>query len=680
MLSKGHCRFASTGLLSAIALLLGCLFQPGDAFPSSVVPKYIDNAAWFGQNPLGREVLSTRSADGQPTTIFFEQAFTSTFNTKDPDQVSRTLLQYGEVIRWIEHTPQLNATQLAFLPEFGSAAVLEIVQTAIKLERDNNTNSESLMVALADLSSKLRAASTKSPWRGFAATRRVLLGMILKKRVNFGGRFPSDVEASVDSLLLQLFQLHKASAAARGAVQFFHVSKSGGTNLCHTAGANGCTSQGFDTRTNCLIRDFFDQPRWVSYNAHKYLQYRMSSRQGLPWFVNFHSFRPPYSCEQRRAYLLRDGFNFYANEYTNPPASDTTATVTIAAGSSTSSSAVNGTTADSLFVAAAAAAPSSCMCEQDFVNLLMLRHPHDRLRSQIGWLEKLYKEYYLDVDTQPAFYNRTSGFWERLMPAGVNNYYIRSLLGSRFFEYPVLEVSPQHATLAKLAALQHDILLVLEDKGRSELALRFGLGWSTAGLRDDAVRSSSELGDDVALPLDYPSLLARNAPDVELYSFAREMQALDTLLWNFVAAMDERLGGALVGVAADAKDTDTAGGEMVEAHCGYVSMGSPESVAGLVERLRGVEVPPKLAVAASATPIAAPAGLAGGGRNGSGARLGGSGILQLGDFGQHRIKIGGRGPSVVSINRRNGRRLLRLKTQQGWVRHRKPEHAAARRR
>ncbi|GLI70545.1 hypothetical protein VaNZ11_015461, partial [Volvox africanus] len=387
-------------------------------------------------------------------------------------------MQYGDVISWIERTPQLNATQLAFLPEFGNAAVLEIAQIAIKLHRDNNTSSDSLMVSLADLSSKLRAASKKLPWRGFAATRRVLLGTILKKRVNLGGRFPPDVEASVDSLLLQLFQVHKASAAARGAVQFFHVSKSGGTNLCHTAGANGCASQGFDTRTNCLIRDFFDQPRWVSYNAHKYLQYRMSSRQGLPWFVNFHSFRPPYSCEQRRAYLLRDGFTFYANEYTNPPAFDTTATS--AAGFPPAANAT--TSVDSLLVAAAAAAPSSRMCEQDFVNLLMLRHPHDRLRSQIGWVEKLYKEYYLDVDTQPAFYNRTSGFWERLMPAGVNNYYIRSLLGSRFFEYPVLEVTPQHTALAKLAAIQHDILLVLEDKGRSELALRLGLGWSTAGL------------------------------------------------------------------------------------------------------------------------------------------------------------------------------------------------------
>ncbi|EFJ46165.1 hypothetical protein VOLCADRAFT_93305 [Volvox carteri f. nagariensis] len=669
----------------------------------------------FRDLPSGRktrtsltEVVSPRIDNVLSASPLFEQAFTSTFDSKDPEQLSRTLSQYVRLMSWVEQTPQLNDTQLAFLPEFGSSAALEIVHAAAKLSRGNDNSNkpdlDDLVGELKDIGSKLLAASATSPWRGFPATRRILLGAILQKRLDFGGRFPPDVEAAVDALLVQLFQLHKASAAARGAVQFFHISKSGGTNLCQAAGANGCASQGFDTRTNCLIRDFADQPRWVSYNAHKFLQYRMSSRQGLPWFVNFHSFRPPYTCEQRRAYLLRDGLTFYANEYTNPPfaavetttaattttsetatsSNTSTATATTAAATTAPSGSVIATAASA--VMASAAVPSSRMCEKEFVNLLMMRHPHDRLRSQIGWVQKLYKEYYLDVDTQPAFLNRTCGFWERLMPAAVNNYYIRSLLGSRFFEFPVLEIMPQHVALAKLAVLQHDILLVLEDKARNEMALRLGLGWATAGLRDDAVRSSSELGDEVALPLDYSALQARNMPDVELYGFAREMQALDALLWNFVAAADARLDDMLVG----SNGSDAGEGGEAAVRCGYVSMGSTEAVAALQDQLSGVEVPPKMTMAAGAAAAAAlaapPTGSAATdaaasstasslGRNSgvSSAHFNSSALLPLGPERRMRGGAGGRGPSVVSINRRNGRRLLRLKTLQGWVRHRKQE-------
>lgn len=116
-------------------------------------------------------------------------------------------------------------------------------------------------------------------------------------------------------ILLQLYQLHKTSSANKGAVQFFHISKSGGTNLCQSAQSNGCQSevigvtnqeltmplgallcclgtapnfhanptlgprtspnpthfaaQGFDERSNCLIKEFADTPRWVGHTAHK---------------------------------------------------------------------------------------------------------------------------------------------------------------------------------------------------------------------------------------------------------------------------------------------------------------------------------------------------------------------------------------------------------------------------
>lgn len=131
--------------------------------------------------------------------------------------------------------------------------------------------------------------------------------------------------------------------------------------------------------------------------------------------------------------------------------------------------------------------------------------------------------------------------------------------------------------LAKLAALQHDILLVLEAKTRNDLALRVGLGWAVA-LADGPIRSSAELGDAVALPLDYDTMLLRNQYDMDLYDFARELQAADSLLWSFVAVADEQLGLSNGSSGA----------------CGYVSMASEAEAAERLAVAKAVEVPVSL--------------------------------------------------------------------------------------
>lgn len=42
------------------------------------------------------------------------------------------------------------------------------------------------------------------------------------------------------------------------------------------------------------------------------------------------------------------------------------------------------------------------------------------------------------------------------------------------------------------------------------------------------------MADEISMPADYKKLEARNAPDVRVYEFARELQALDVLLFSFV--------------------------------------------------------------------------------------------------------------------------------------------------
>lgn len=219
----------------------------------------------------------------------------------------------------------------------------------------------------------------------------------------------------------------------------------------------------------------------------RYVQYRITSFKATPWFVNFHALRRTFTCQERLKALRKAGWNFYANEFSNPPAQSAYFTL---ARSGTLGNAVTYSALDvALDMDESAAstlnatrAPIAFLCEE-FVNLMLFRNPYDRLRSQIAWIQKLYKEFYseyLESDIKLAFLQRSSGFWERLLPAGVNNYYIRSLLGPRFFEFPMIHITRDHVLLAKLAALQYDVLLSLEHGAFNDASLRVGLGWEHA--------------------------------------------------------------------------------------------------------------------------------------------------------------------------------------------------------
>lgn len=77
----------------------------------------------------------------------------------------------------------------------------------------------------------------------------------------------------------------------------------------------------------------------------RYVQYRITSRQAIPWFVNFHTYRRGFDCKARVEMLRQNNWTFYANEFSNPP----------------------GVT------------PSALLCKE-FVNLMLFRNPYDRLK------------------------------------------------------------------------------------------------------------------------------------------------------------------------------------------------------------------------------------------------------------------------------------------------------------
>lgn len=177
------------------------------------------------------------------------------------------------------------------------------------------------------------------------------------------------------------------------------------------------------------------------------------------------------------------------------------------------------------------------MC-QEFVNLMILRDPIKRLGSQIGWIQKLYKEEFnSSSDITAVFKGRTASFWEELVPAAVNNYYIRSLLGPKFFESPILPINSTHIHIAMREVLQHDLLLILENKELNDVVLQVGLGWEKS-IQDAHIRSSSDMKDEIQMPINYEDLIKRNEPDVEVYRMAEQLQILDLVMLGFARQLD----------------------------------------------------------------------------------------------------------------------------------------------
>ena len=64
--------------------------------------------------------------------------------------------------------------------------------------------------------------------------------------------FSVAVRQRIHQLLALLFDSHVATARRKGLLQYTHVSKTGGTSLCHAAATNSCPTQ-FPNRHGCSI-------------------------------------------------------------------------------------------------------------------------------------------------------------------------------------------------------------------------------------------------------------------------------------------------------------------------------------------------------------------------------------------------------------------------------------------
>lgn len=139
--------------------------------------------------------------------------------------------------------------------------------------------------------------------------RRLVLATLvrLQLRIHVPGMPPRDAELAAqlrfspdtDVLLFRIYRIlyakYRQGAAAKGAIEFLHISKSGGTSMCTVADANGCSAESTSNFGNCMVRRFDDRPRWVSATAHN----ETAPLDGWRWYYRYLVRRGERSCEYR---------------------------------------------------------------------------------------------------------------------------------------------------------------------------------------------------------------------------------------------------------------------------------------------------------------------------------------------------------------------------------------------
>eukprot|EP00198_Chlamydomonas_reinhardtii_P002402 XP_001691738.1 predicted protein [Chlamydomonas reinhardtii] len=330
----------------------------------------------------------------------------------------------------------------------------------------------------------------------FPAVRRAVVAALVLRRLRHGAFRPPQ-ERTVQRLLQQLWTRHRAAAREKGIVEFAHVSKSGGTTFCQLAERNGCATESFAANKNCEVAVFRDQPRYVNGTVHVALRKGRKTQCDRP--NKPMSLRREYSCAQRKRMLQEKRYTIYANEYT----------------------AVGGRLSPQL--------AHSC---GNMLTVLQMRHPHSRMLSHIHHVWGTYLNH-CGADREAVYFagGHEATDWVRLLPAPLNNYLVRSLLGEKVFNLPAGQITEKHLGLARIfLAFQYDVLLVLEDSDLSNTALSYGLGWGEHELHVNAAAPDS--GSDDGLPSNLDLLYDLNRLDVELYRSGVLMAKLDAIVYD----------------------------------------------------------------------------------------------------------------------------------------------------
>ena len=114
-----------------------------------------------------------------------------------------------------------------------------------------------------------------------------------------GGGVADELVTLIRRCLMAYAELHDNVIQQLFAVDFLHISRSGGTSICDLAWRKGCTPPGVATReSNCWAQELHDGPKWFQFDE-----------------VCFDK-RPQAvaTCEGREALVRANGWRFVSNE------------------------------------------------------------------------------------------------------------------------------------------------------------------------------------------------------------------------------------------------------------------------------------------------------------------------------------------------------------------------------
>ncbi|KAG2450796.1 hypothetical protein HYH02_004633 [Chlamydomonas schloesseri] len=470
----------------------------------------------------GSEGASPPSMSAAPDPFLSRLGLTTEDAATDAQQETITMLEW--LVDAVAEATTAPPGTFAAAP--GAVPILEqLGHTARSVATAPASDGEALMVHLGNVNRLI--SQLPGGEASFPAARRAVVAALVLRRLRHGPFRPPQ-ERTVQRLLQQLWTRHRAAAREKGIVEFAHVSKSGGTTFCQLAERNGCATESFAANKNCEVAVFRDQPRYVNGTVHVGLRKGRKTQCDRP--NKPMSLRREFSCAQRKRMLLEKRYTIYANEYT----------------------ALGGRLDPHL--------AHSC---SNMLTVLQVRHPHTRLLSHIRHVWGTYLNH-CGADRDAVYFagGHEAADWLRLLPAPLNNYLVRSLLGEKVFNLPAGQVTEQHLALARtFLAFQYDVLLVLEDQHLSNAALSYGLGWGEHELHVNA--AAPDAGSDDGLPSSMDPLYDLNRLDVQLYRSAVVMAQLDAIVYDAareIVPEPKPAAAAMVAATNSSANSTTAGG------------------------------------------------------------------------------------------------------------------------
>ena len=216
----------------------------------------------------------------------------------------KPLANFRETLRFLYADVPLATLQYGIdVPELGS--LYEGEGTALFNNITYIIESRGTVSFMQGLTIILSAVSSFDPVRfatlrtAYPISRRAVMAFILERYLT-AGPFDGQELLLIQAICARLFKLHRSAAQSKRILEFFHVSKSGGTSICQLGQVNGCATESFALKQNCMITYFRDVPRWTVPGALGGL----SNASGDPWCAKHgrHGSRK-WDCSTRRTLM-----------------------------------------------------------------------------------------------------------------------------------------------------------------------------------------------------------------------------------------------------------------------------------------------------------------------------------------------------------------------------------------